>query len=75
MEEKLKKTREILHDLVNSLAIAKGMAETVKRAMEGKATLSPEDQLLKLDKSINALKKLESQVIELREVIKSLQVL
>lgn len=73
MEEKLKKTREILHDLINSLAIAKGMGETVKRAMEGKTVLSSEDQLLKLDKSINALKKLESQVMELREVIKSLQ--
>ena len=73
MEEKLLKTRELLHDLINSLAIAKGMGETVKRAMEGKTTLTPEEQLLKLDKSLNALKKLETQVLELREVIKSMQ--
>ncbi len=73
MEEKIKKSRELLHDLINSLAISKGMTETVKRAMEGKVTLTPEEQGMKLDKALNALKILEGQVMELREVIKSMQ--
>jgi hypothetical protein len=70
MIDKMTKMRSLFHDLLNSLAIAHGMSETLKKSLNGQRKVTPEIELEKLEKSLKAMKKMEEQIIELRNLVK-----
>jgi hypothetical protein len=68
----MKELRPLLHDLFNALAIAQGMAESLKEGMTGAVEMSSEQQLQKLEKSIKAMLRVEQIANNLKAEIQKL---
>ncbi len=62
-------TREEFHDAFNSLAIARGMTESVKASMTGELNFTEEQKISKLTKALAAMDKLEEQLKKMKEKI------
>ncbi len=56
----------LLHEILNALAIARGLSEGVQASLSGELEMTPEQRLDKLDRSIKAMDRIETATQEIR---------
>jgi len=61
--------RTIIHELLNALSISRGLSEGVLNSLKGDISLSVEQQISKLERSIKAMDRIEESC----KVIRSLE--
>jgi len=69
MEFSMQTIRPILHEILNALAISRGLAEAVQMSLQGDIPLSDEQKKDKLQRSINAMDRIETACKEIRQII------
>ena len=62
----------ILHELVNAISISDGMTRSVCKALRGEAQMQAEDQIIRLEKALQAIDRIKLGVDALRKEVKNL---
>lgn len=58
----------LLHEILNALAIARGLTEGVQSSLMGQLELTPEQKLEKLTRAIKAMDRIEVATEQLRQI-------
>ena len=61
--------RPLLHEMMNALAIARGLTEGVIGGMKGDLDLSAEQKLDKLERAVRAMDRIEVATKEVRSIV------
>lgn len=61
--------RPILHELMNALAISRGLCESVQMSLKGEIALTDEQKLDKLTRSIKAMDRIEDACRDIRKMV------
>ncbi len=69
----MKELRPMIHELFNALSIAQGMTEAVKESLDGSLELTHEKKLMKLEKSLKAMSRIEEIAHDMRNKIRQAQ--
>lgn len=62
----IKDVRAKIHDVLNVLAIAKGMTEGIEASLKGELDMTEEQMLDKLTKALKSMDRIEEYVLEIR---------
>ena len=62
--------RDLMHDMMNYITIAQGMAKSVQNGLEGKSEQTPEQRLTKLTKALKAMENIEEAATKMRNIIR-----
>jgi len=65
----LNEIRPLLHELLNALAISRGLCEAVQMSLSGDMPLTDEQKLDKLNRSIKAMDRIEGACREIRQIV------
>lgn len=63
--------RPLLHEILNALSIARGLAEGVESSLTGELELTKEQSLDKLKRSFKAMDRIETAAQEIRNIIQN----
>jgi hypothetical protein len=63
--------RHLVHEVLNALAIARGLSEGVQASLNGDIDMSPEQQIEKLGRSIKAMDRVEEGIQQIRTHVHS----
>jgi hypothetical protein len=61
--------RPLLHELLNALAISRGLCEAVQMSLKGEIALTDEQKLDKLTRSIKAMDRIEGACRDVRKMV------